>query len=127
MTISNTANALNYELESVTSVYEAAAVAQNEVIQMVNVKDGWTVVDVLLDYDALGANSSLSVGDGGAAARFITTTTTTSAGVARLNSAADVGRFYKYTADDTIDVTVVGSGAITGTVRVTVLFFRDWR
>lgn len=113
-------------LESRTKVYEAAAVPQNDIIEMVQMYKGEVVYEVILDYDALGASSSLSVGDGGAAARYIGTTTTTSAGIARITTAADVGRGYKYTSDDTIDVTVVGSGAITGTVRVTVLYFRSF-
>lgn len=108
-----------------SKVFEAAALAQNEIVEMINVFRGDRVVDVILVADALGANSSLSVGDGGNAARFITTTTTTSATTTHLNSAADVGPMYQYTADDTIDVKVVGSGAITGTVRLVALISRD--
>jgi hypothetical protein len=115
-----------YMVEQATAVYEAAAVPQNDVIQMVSIPQNAVILDVILDYDALGASSALTVGDGGSSARFITSTATTSAGVARLNSAADVGRGYKYTADDTVDITVSGTGAITGTVRLTVTFYRDF-
>lgn len=121
---SNTASRAGQLLEVRTSMYEAAAVAQAEVIEMIQMFRGETVYEVVLDFDNLSANTSVSVGDGGSAARYIGTTTTTSAGIARITTAADVGRGYAYTADDTIDVTVVGSGAITGTIRVTVYFKR---
>lgn len=121
------ADALGYLVEAASYTYEASSAVQNDVAPMINVKAGWTVVDVIADYDSLGANSAITVGDGGAAARFITSTATTSAGVARMNAAADVGRFYKYTADDTIDVTFSGSGGGTGTVTLTILFIRDFR
>lgn len=113
-------------LESRTKVYEAAAVAQNEVIEMIQMFRGEVVHEIVLEWDALGSSSSISVGDGGSAARYIGTTTTTSSGIARITTACDVGRGYKYTADDTIDVTVVGAGAITNTIRVTVFFVRTF-
>jgi hypothetical protein len=109
-----------------SSMYEAAALAQGEVVQMIKVRNGECVVDLIVDADALGSSSSYSVGDGANAARFVKETTSTSATTVRLNSAADVGRMYKYTGDDTIDLTVVGSGAITGTVRVTALILRTF-
>lgn len=121
-TIDNAVTPTNYDVRVATRTYEAAAVAQNDVIEMIDVKKGWTVLDVVLDFDNLGANSEVTVGDGGDTDRFITAQATTSAGKVSLNSAADVGRGYEYTADDTIDIKVTGSGAITGTVRLTVWY-----
>ena len=128
MTISNSSNTAFRYMQTVerrTKVYEANAVAQGEVIEMIQMFSGEEVVDVHLHYDALGSGTQLSVGDGGVAARYIGTTTATTAGRANLSTAADVGPGYKYTADDTIDVSVV-TGPISGTIRVTVLFMRSF-
>ena len=112
-------------LEVRSKSYEAAALAQNEIVEMIDVLPGEVVYDVIVDFDALGSTTSISVGDGGSAARFIGTTVTTSAGVGRLNT-VEVGRGYKYTTADTIDLKVVNTGAITGTVVVTVLLMRTF-
>lgn len=101
-----------------------AGSVQNDVIQMISVYPGDVVMSVSLDYAALGASSALEVGDGGSATRFIGSTATTSAGTT--NSSLVGARAYKYTVDDTIDVLVSGSGAITGAVKVTARILRTF-
>lgn len=87
------------------------------------VKKGERVAEVVFGYDNLGADTTVTVGDGDDADRFITSTATTSAGVARLNAIS--GMNYEYTADDTIDVTLT-AGDASGTVKVSVLVVRTF-
>lgn len=112
-----------YEVECVTVEYEAAALPDGDIVEMVQVPKGAVIVELVVDYDAMGANTAITVGDGAAANRFITTTATTSAGIVRLLA----GRGYKYTADDTIDIVNSSTGDATGTYRLTVWFYRDYR
>lgn len=126
-TITNTSgvNSLaGQHLEVRSSLYTAAAVAQNVILLMVPVNPGDTVYDVTLDFDALGSSTALEVGDSGSATRYIGSTVTTSAGVATLSGATVRG--HTYAAADCIQVTVSGTGAITGNVRVTVKFMRTY-
>ena len=108
-----------------------AALALNDVIQMVTVPAGATILDVLLAVTDLDTGGSpaivLTVGDGGDTDRFVTASTVGQAGgVARLNATTGAG--YKYTAKDTIDVLVStgpATGATSGTVSLTVLYTMD--
>lgn len=123
MTISNATSTKNYELKTVISTYTADTVTTSTVIEMVQVHKGYTVVSVQLVNAALGANSTLAVGDGGSAARYVSATDTSAAGTVLTNVAAGVG--YKYTGDDTIDLTV-GGGSITGLVALIVTYYIDY-
>lgn len=87
------------------------------------VKKGERVLEVILGNDALGASTTLTVGDGASANRFITSTDTSTAKVTRLNVIG--GQNYEYTADDTIDVTLGGATG-TGTIELTVLVIRTF-
>lgn len=100
----------------------------NDVVQMVKVAPGTTVIDCVLAVDALDSSTGVvvAVGDGGVADRFITASTigrSAAAGVARLNNA--VGHLYLYSAADTIDFKVTtaasGTASTTGKVRLAVL------
>ena len=111
-------------VEARTVTVEASSVAQNAVIASVPVSKGDVVLDVIANYDNLGENTALIVGDGNVTNRFITSTATTSAGITRLNSAADVGPLFIYPADDTIDAVQSGSGSGTGTFTMIVYILR---
>lgn len=114
---------LRYDVECVTKTYAAAALPAGDTVELIKVPKGAVVVEVTADYANLGANTAITVGDGGSTNRFVTSTATTSAGIVRLLA----NRGYMYTADDTIDVTNSGSGAATGNVTLTVWFYRDYR
>lgn len=99
----------------------------NDIVQMVKVAAGSTVVDVILGVDALDTSTGIvvAVGDGSDDDRFITASTigrSSAAGVAQLNNA--VGLNYAYTAADTIDFKVTtaasGTASTTGLVRLAV-------
>lgn len=104
----------------------AAALAQNDVIQMIKVPSGAIVIDVVLTADDLDTNVSpaivLDVGDGADTDRFIDGSTIAQAGgIERQN--VKTGFLYEYTADDTIDVLVQAApatGATTGKVKLAV-------
>lgn len=117
------------DLTAVWASYElTAALVINDVIQMVKVPAGATILDVKVMADDLDTGSSpaivLAVGDGTTADRFITgSTIAQGGGIASLGVAT--GLLYQYTADDTIDVkitTAPATGATEGTIAVMVLY-----
>lgn len=104
-----------------------AAFVINDIVQMVKVAAGSTVVGCILGVDALDSSTGVvvAVGDGTTADRFITGSTigrSAAAGVAFLNNA--VGLLYQYTSADTIDFKVTtaasGTASTTGKVRLAV-------
>lgn len=102
--------------------------AAADVIQMIPVAKGTTVLQVWLTAEDLDTNGtptiSLDVGDGGDADRFIDGSTVGQAGgIATIGSgvaAAAIDGFpYTYTADDTIDVTVAAAAATKAAGNIT--------
>lgn len=117
---------------SVTATYTlTAALALNDVIEMVQMPAGSTVVEVILsatDLDTGGSpNITLAVGDGADTDRFITASNIgQTGGLTRLN--AHTGHGYTYSNADTIDVLVAAgpaTGATTGSIVLTVLYTMD--
>lgn len=84
----------------------ATAWAQDDVVQMVKIPAGATVMDCILETGSLGSNVLASVGDGlgGTTARYITAQSVASAAVLRKNAVAAAGVPFTYSAEDTIDV-----------------------
>ena len=99
-----------------SDTYEAAAAAQGTKVYLGKLPKGSVVLaQSNLTFDALGANSALAVGYEGAPAAFVASTATTSAGSEAFNKVA-------LTDDVDVFATVSGSGAITGTVGVDILY-----
>ena len=119
---------------SVSSTFTVStALAANDVIQMVKVPEGATVLDVILLSDDLDIGGTpaivLDVGDGSDTNRFITGSTIgQGGGVERMNSQVSHGETAKYSSDDTIDITVAtgpATGATGVKVTLTVLYTMD--
>lgn len=120
-------------LHVVYAEYEAAtALVLDDVIQMVKVPKGATVVELILAVDDLdsGTDLVLDVGDGSDDDRYILGSTIGQAGgLARLGAgitaATTPSAFnYEYTAEDTIDVHVdtAPAGGGTGTIKMAVFY-----
>lgn len=116
------------------AVYAAPAsgdgTAAGDVIQMIPVAKGTTVVDLYLTSEDLDTNAapttSLDVGDGDDVDRYIDgSNIATTGGIARLGSgvaAAASDLFpHTYTADDTIDVVVAAAGTTKAAGNVTLV------
>lgn len=104
--------------------------ALNDVIEMVKIPAGSTILDMTLTSTDIDTNATplvgLQVGDGGSAARFIATSIIgRTGGMARLDQFAGVGHLY--TVDDTIDVLIqaVAATKAAGTIRLAVTYTRD--
>lgn len=121
------------DITSVTETYEAAvALVIDDIIQMVKVPKGATVLDIILSVDDLdsGANLVLDVGDGSDDDRFILGTTigqgggTVRLGQGITGAAAASPAGYTYADADTIDVHVdtAPAGGGTGTITMTVIY-----
>lgn len=105
-----------------TSVAECEA---NTVIQMVPVFDGMMVVDIKLFWTALGTSVTLDVGDSDID-RFFDGVDAAAAGAADLANEGDVATCYGhvYSADDTIDVKILGAVLPDAAVLVMHVFYK---
>lgn len=115
-----------------TCVYETytltTAVSAGDVIQMVKIPSGATILDVMIACDDLDTHGTptleITVGDGGDVDRFITQSNIPETGKHEQLNAVD-GLGYTYTSDDTIDVRVAVSPstqAASGDIKLAVLY-----
>jgi len=119
---------------NIATVGEGGGVAfvDEDVVQMVKIPKGATVLDVIVDVPALESSTALrwSLGDGDSESRYILTNSTgisSAGGIVRLAVAG--GSQYAYTEDDTIDfkIKTVASGTpvTVGIIKATVLYTMD--
>jgi hypothetical protein len=118
--------------EAVFETYTlTAALALNDVIQLVQVPKNATILDVIINITDMDTSTgfAFSVGDGNVTDRYIKTSTIgQTGGTVRLGSGItdNACNQYKYTADDTIDLKVTtaatGTAATTGTIGCTVIY-----
>ena len=114
-----------------------AALVDEDVIQMVKIPAGATILDWILDIPATGLDTGTAIvfdlGDAGSTGRFATGCVQgrSSAGaIVRPGSAGSVvgGTQYAYTAEDTIDfhvTTAPTTGVAEGTMKLTVFYTMD--
>lgn len=115
---------------TVYSSYDiTAALVINDVIQMIRVPEGATIISVTLGSDDLDTNGApaitLDVGDGGDVDRYIAASTIAQAGTIPVEGILKTGFGYTYTTEDTIDVMVKAApatGAATGTIRLSATY-----
>jgi hypothetical protein len=121
--------------------YEASSVAVGSQIAMGWVPAGATLLSARLKFDALGAGTTLCVGDQFDCDRFIATVVTVNAGdvggcgvdliIGAVNLTSTLGLHgtgmgYEFQCDTDILVTVpYAGGAITGTVKLQVFYSTD--
>jgi hypothetical protein len=105
--------------------YEAAALASGSTIGLFTIPKGARVVDFAVWCDALGASSTLAMGDTSDADRLMVATSSASAVIIK-PVIADINKFagYKYTADSVISITTAGA-SITGTIHVYLFYVLD--
>ncbi len=119
-----------------TSDYSIGATANpnlstGDVIQMLKVPNGATILDVSLVVDALtGGNYTFNIGDGVTASRYFTSLSSgsTSAMFIQTNAAANMaGVGYSYSAEDTIDIvaSTVTTATAAGVLRLVVSYTMD--
>lgn len=97
--------------------YEASALASGSDITLMNIKKEWKIVGIDVFHDALGASSTLAVGDGSTADLFIAAASSASAGVIRM---VKVDPIHAERAADVDLVITTGGASITGTIKVVV-------
>jgi hypothetical protein len=107
-----------------------SAPSLNDLVQMMKIPAGATVIDMILDSDDLDSNGTptmkFDVGDATTAARFIAASTVPQAGGV-VHTGVAAGTAYQYSADTWINVKVNTAAATfqTGTVRLTALYTMD--
>jgi len=108
-------------VRAIFDVYEATGEAIASVLNMggAKVPKGARIIEAWLDFDALGASSTLALSSG--AKSLIAATSTSSAGRVK----ATLGLLdYTAAAEETISILTAG-GTITGTVTACVIFLLD--
>lgn len=99
--------------------------ASSDVIQMVKIPKGATIIDLIASASAsVGATASATVGDGGDVDRFITASQLGQGAAQLVAMNAPTGHGYTYTDDDTIDIrySSIATAATGAVLRVTVVY-----
>ncbi len=105
--------------------YEAAALADGSDIAVARLPRGARVIDVVVHHDALGASTTLEVGDAADSDRFVAARSTASAGSIALSADGAIAGFgHEYDGATDLKLTL-GGGAATGTVRSAVFYTVD--
>ena len=105
--------------------YEAAALAASSTIAMARLPRGARILDLVVHHDALGADTTLSVGTAGLPALFVTAQATSSAGTIVQSIDGEIAGF-GHVFDATTDVVLsLAGGAATGTIRSAVFYAVD--
>lgn len=102
-----------------------SSVAQNATVDIMNVEDGYRILDGIVEYDALGSSTSLELGDSTDPNRFLEANVSTSAGRAAFDGVGR-GGLDEYTAASTITLKQVGSGSATGNVTVSLWYSQNF-
>lgn len=114
------------DITSVTGSYSVSSnLAANDVIQMVKIPAGATVLEIIASASAsIGATATAEIGDGSDTDRFVTSGTfgQGAASLTRLNAAT--GNGYTYTAEDTIDIKILtmATPATGATITLTAIY-----
>lgn len=106
--------------------YEASSLAAGSDITIARLPAGATVYDVTIVHDALGASSTLQVGDSADADRYITATASTAANGKIIMSEDGVIGGFGYENSSATDVLITTAGAtISGTIKSAVYYTVD--
>jgi hypothetical protein len=136
--VNNKPNEFAGRIRVAHGTYEAAALAQNDVIEMFVLPDGARLLTGTLAYDALGADTTLAVGYGAhvdaagtavnaAAAAYKAAAASTTAGKVNILATLALGSGTEVDAnEDGLPVTVtLGGAAGTGTIELTIFYVVD--
>lgn len=136
--VMNKTNEMGGRVRVAHGVYEASALAADDVIEMFRLPDGARILTGSLAHDALGASTQLSVGHGAYnnadgtvvaldADEFKAAASSASAAKADIAATLALGSGIEIDADDAgypVTVTLTGAAA-TGTIELTVLYVVD--
>jgi hypothetical protein len=136
--VMNKTNEMGGRVRVAHGVYEASALAADDVIEMFRLPDGARILTGSLAHDALGASTQLSVGYGAYAnangttvaldaGAFKAAASSASAAKADIAATLALGSGIEIDADDEgypVTVTLTGAAA-TGTIELTVLYVVD--
>ena len=112
---------LNAPLKVVSGDFTAASDASGTVINLCELPKGAVIHDVVVDTAALGASTTVKVGDGADDDRFVAATSTSSAATLRAGVAGKGYRIGSNAGDNLLTATI-GGAAATGKIAFTVLF-----
>jgi len=104
----------------------AAALDADSVVQMVPVCDGMLILDVQVSITAQGTGRTIDVGDGVTIDRFFDGVVVSAAAAMDLFNEGDVATCFghKYTADDTINVKILGDTLLKDAVIIMNVYYK---
>jgi hypothetical protein len=102
--------------------YEASSLASGSDISVARLPKGAKVYEVIVHHDALGASSTIKVGDSSDDDRYIAATSTASAGKLVMSEDGAIDGFgFEQTAETDVILTT-GGAAISGTIKVGIIY-----
>lgn len=111
---------LNADLRVVSGSFTASSTASGTVINLCLLAKGSVIHDVVVDTAALGANTTLKVGDGNDDDRYIAASATSSAASLR-TGVTGKGYVIGTNQGDNVLTATIGGAAATGKIHFTVL------
>lgn len=114
----------NASLHVITTTYEASGAAADTVINLFKLAKGAVVQNIVLAFDALGAGTSIDIGDEGDVDKYVDGATTTSAGsvVGVLPDGLGYAIGTDAEHDDTVVTAKILGGSATGTIKVALYY-----
>jgi hypothetical protein len=112
---------MNTSLKVISGDYTAASLASGSIINLCKLPENAVIHDVIVDTAALGASSTVKVGDGNDDDRYIAAASTASATTLR---AGVTSKGYRVGANsgDNLLIATTGGASITGKIHFTVLY-----
>jgi len=102
--------------------YEASSLASGSDISVARLPKGAKVYEIIIHHDALGASSTIKVGDSSDDDRYIAATSTATAGKLVMSEDGAIDGFgFEQTAETDVVLTT-GGAAISGTIKVAIIY-----
>lgn len=119
--IAVSAGIMNTSLKVISGDYTASSTASGTIINLCELPENAVIHDVILDVAALGASSTVKVGDGNDDDRYIAAASTASATTLRAGVGGKGYRVGTNSGDNLLKATT-GGASTTGKIHFTVLY-----
>lgn len=109
-------------LNVISDTYECSSTASGSTIVLANLPQGAVIHGITLATDALGASTTVSLGDSTSATRYLAATSTVSAVSTNAILVDGLGYVIGTNAGDNLVLATIGGGAATGTIKTEIVY-----
>jgi len=110
------------DLKVISDTYEAAAIASGSTIVLADVPIGAVIHGIQVATDALGASTTISIGDSTNATKYLSATSTVAAASIDAINVDGLGYVVGTNPGDNLILATIGGGAATGTIKSEIVY-----